>query len=308
MHPRIRVLSISFALSSFVLLSGGCGDDDSSTGCCVALPGQDQGVCDSLESLGEDRCNMINSGATCTWSASAECVAEMDAGRVEDASGIDGATVEAGPNMDGGPGADSGPGFDGGPDFDGGPEVDGGPDTDAGMPEGCCLARSGADQSACDEVEPFGEDRCNMVNDGETCGWSTGAECDPVPSDACCVALAGMPQAQCDEVESQGEARCNAVGGGEACAWSDVPECARRPSAAASREFQEISPCVMRLKRPVRHAATDSTAAAPALGRTRASAPPSRCAASPRTHDLTKPAWPWKATRQDAATNEAAHG
>ncbi|MBL8684883.1 MAG: hypothetical protein JNK05_37250 [Myxococcales bacterium] len=36
--------------------------------CCQARPGTPQSVCDPLESLGRDRCNMINGGASCAWS------------------------------------------------------------------------------------------------------------------------------------------------------------------------------------------------------------------------------------------------
>lgn len=35
--------------------------------CCQARPGTPQSVCDPLESLGRDRCNMINAGASCAW-------------------------------------------------------------------------------------------------------------------------------------------------------------------------------------------------------------------------------------------------
>lgn len=216
MHRNNRALVITFVLSAFSVLSVGCGDDDTSdVGCCAALPGQDQVVCDSLEALGEDRCNMINSGATCAWSAAPECASAT--GGEADAAGTDG-----GPAADGGPGSDGGPGTDGGP----GSDV---PSVDAGE-IGCCIPRGDVDPAICDEAGAFGMERCNAVNDGESCGWATGADCDPEPpTDACCVAQPGMSQDLCDEVEPSGEARCNRVGGGEACSWSDVPECAAAP-------------------------------------------------------------------------------
>lgn len=223
MHRNSRALVITFILSAFSVFSGACGDDDTSdVGCCAALPGQDQLVCDSLEALGEDRCNMINSGATCAWSAAPECAsAGTDAGSSDTGSETDAADTDGGSTADGGPAEDGGPATDGGP----GSDV---PSVDAGA-TGCCVARGDTDQMICDEVEPFGLERCNAVNDGESCGWSDEPACAPEPIDACCVAQPGMSQDLCDEVEPSGEARCNRVGGGEACSWSDAIECSLAP-------------------------------------------------------------------------------
>ena len=40
---------------------------DAGGACCVARPGTAQAFCTALEALGRDRCNMINGGASCSW-------------------------------------------------------------------------------------------------------------------------------------------------------------------------------------------------------------------------------------------------
>jgi hypothetical protein len=68
-----------------------CNDGGSSTpdasadaaACCVARPGVSQSTCDAVASLGADRCNMLNGGASCMWLTGAEC--RTDAGAAPDA-------------------------------------------------------------------------------------------------------------------------------------------------------------------------------------------------------------------------------
>ncbi len=49
--------------------------------------------------------------------------------------------------------------------------------TDA-QPTGCCVATPGGDQMLCDEAEPHGQTRCEMVGGGDQCNWVAGPACE----------------------------------------------------------------------------------------------------------------------------------
>jgi hypothetical protein len=116
----------------------------------------------------------------------------------------------------------------------------------------CCIARPGTNQSVCDEVAPFGPDRCNMIYGGTACVWSSAAFCNDggssMPdaansggsySDAstdsgavtdsgvagCCRAREPAAQSTCDMLASMGPDRCNMFNGGGVCMWLTGAEC-----------------------------------------------------------------------------------
>ncbi len=72
------------ALDSGVRVDSGVVSDASAAGCCRARPGVIQATCDAVASFGQDRCNMLNAGASCVWLTGAECL--TDAGTRPDAS------------------------------------------------------------------------------------------------------------------------------------------------------------------------------------------------------------------------------
>ena len=238
-----------FRQSSFVLCSlligllgvMGCGDDDGvvETGCCVALSGTDQTVCDPLEAFGPDRCNMVNGGSSCQWATTALCGGSAtDAGEGSDA----GAAGDAETREDGGETGDAALPDGALPREDGGGVEDGGvvegdaslpdgalPREDAGMvSDGCCQALPGEDQAVCDPLPTIG--RCNMINGGASCAWSDIPECTSAPI-SCCVANAAGDQSACDAIARLGEEDCDAV---DTCSWSESAECAAPPTTCCS--------------------------------------------------------------------------
>lgn len=100
----------------------------------------------------------------------------------------------------------------------------------------CCLARPGVAQSVCDAVASFGRDRCNMLNGGASCMWSSSAACGGAPVDAgvvgCCRARPGTAQSFCDPLAALGPDRCNMINGGMSCQWLMGAECSADASVS----------------------------------------------------------------------------
>ncbi|MFO0563275.1 MAG: hypothetical protein U0269_34955 [Polyangiales bacterium] len=217
------------------------GSDSSAAVCCVALAGTSQSTCDAVASLGRDRCNMLNGGTSCAWSAAASCNdggasmpdASQSDGSRPDASadaaaccvarpGVSQSTCDAVASL----GADRCNMLNGGAScmWQGGASCgDGGAVADSGV-AGCCRARAGVSQSTCDAVASLGADRCNMLNGGASCSWLTGADCrvdaGPAPDAGCCAARPGVAQSTCDAVAPLGRDRCNMLNGGASCSWT----------------------------------------------------------------------------------------
>jgi hypothetical protein len=71
-------------VDSGVSVDSGVRVDSGVAGCCRARPGIAQATCDAVASFGQDRCNMLNGGASCAWLTGGECL--TDAGPRADAS------------------------------------------------------------------------------------------------------------------------------------------------------------------------------------------------------------------------------
>ncbi|MDP3276335.1 MAG: hypothetical protein Q8Q09_14130 [Deltaproteobacteria bacterium] len=108
------------------------------------------------------------------------------------------------------------------------------PEDDAAWRRVCCRAFSTANQGICDNLEPLGPSRCNMLDDGMTCAWSP----DPMCHDGgtgmgtgCCIAVNPANQTMCSTVAAFGSSSCNAFADGRVCRWSRSSACNPTPDA-----------------------------------------------------------------------------
>jgi hypothetical protein len=120
------------------------------------------------------------------------------------------------------------------------------PMTEGGGSSGCCRAFSPMNQGTCDGLEPFGPDRCNMINDGTLCTWSLDARCadagpaadaappmDASPPPNCCLAISPINADLCSTLTRFGRDRCNGIDSGGTCRWSGAAVCNPLPPTDA---------------------------------------------------------------------------